>query len=506
MQTTELQKGVRDRWESYNPNGLEQKRQKNNLVSLLPKTADSVLLNYNDVMESQCWNSRDVSVCQTSVACSASPYGPSEDDVNLDTQGLSYNTNSGSSSNSSLSARSLDSPSAALDMVTATQQRAQDSVSVTLTPSNIPPLLEDSDTEAEPDPPDWTRRVDENVLKSMTPREKKRQEVINELFHTEKSHVRKLKVLDQVFLKPMQENQILPADQLHLLFQNLEEMLDIHSRFNNAMKTKKKEDPLVGDISDILLAMFVGPAGDNFQRAASVFCANQQIALEQLKERRRKDTKLSSFLLEAEGNPLCRRLQLKDMLPTVMQRLTKYPLLFENLAKYSPKGSEEEKSVQQAVERSKDILNYVNQAVRAVEDHQRLAEIQKRLDKSAFEKIDHPMTNEFKNLDLRTHKLIYEGSLNWRIGNRQKLIDIHVLLLHDVIILLQKQDEKYVLKFYNVNTPSGGAPALSPIVKVSSVLVRDNAVDKTALYLVNTSHNLAQIYDLVASSPNERKM
>lgn len=77
-------------------------------------------------------------------------------------------------------------------------------------------------------------------------------------------------------------------------------------------------------------------------------------------------------------------------------RLTKYPLLFENLAKYSPKGSEEEKSVQQAVERSKDILNYVNQAVRAVEDHQRLAEIQKRLDKSAFEKVDHPMTNEFK--------------------------------------------------------------------------------------------------------------
>lgn len=58
----------------------------------------------------------------------------------------------------------------------------------------------------------------------------------------------------------MQENQILPADQLHLLFQNLEEMLDIHSRFNNAMKAKKKEDPLVGDISDILLAMVGCPS------------------------------------------------------------------------------------------------------------------------------------------------------------------------------------------------------------------------------------------------------
>lgn len=96
----------------------------------------------------------------------------------------------------------------------------------------------------------------------------------------------------------------------------------------------------------------------------------------------------------------------------------------------------------------------------------------------------------FQNLDLRTHKLIYEGSLNWRIGNRQKLIDIHVLLLHDVIILLQKQDEKYVLKFYNVNTPSGGAPALSPIVKVSSVLVRDNAVGELLGYIMSSSHHM----------------
>jgi hypothetical protein len=47
-----------------------------------------------------------------------------------------------------------------------------------------------------------------------------------------------------------------------------------------------------------------------------------------------------------------------------------------------------------------------------------------------------------------------------------------------VIILLQKQDEKYVLKFYNVNTVSGGdrSPTLSPIIKVSTVLVRHNAV------------------------------
>lgn len=80
----------------------------------------------------------------------------------------------------------------------------------------------------------------------------------------------------------------------------------------------------------------------------------------------------------------------------VFSRLTKYPLLFENLAKYTEEDTEELISVLRAVERSKEILNHVNQAVREAEDIQRLTDIQKRLDKSGFEKVEHPMASEFK--------------------------------------------------------------------------------------------------------------
>lgn len=38
-------------------------------------------------------------------------------------------------------------------------------------------------------------------------------------------------------------------------------------------------------------------------------------------------------LQEAESNRLCRRLQLKDIIPAEMQRFTKYPLLMDNIAK-----------------------------------------------------------------------------------------------------------------------------------------------------------------------------
>ncbi len=42
-----------------------------------------------------------------------------------------------------------------------------------------------------------------------------------------------------------------------------------------------------------------------------------------------------SFVQECEASPHCRRLQLKDLLVSEMQRLTKYPLLLDNIIKHT---------------------------------------------------------------------------------------------------------------------------------------------------------------------------
>ncbi|XP_039306176.1 rho guanine nucleotide exchange factor 11 isoform X2 [Solenopsis invicta] len=417
--------------------------------------------------------------------------------------GIFPGNSAGSSSNSSLSTRSLDSPSTSLEQVHPTSSTANASTSW------------DSDVDVEADPPDWSQAVPEDVLAQLSNTEKKRQDVINELFHTERSHVRALKVLSHVFHKPLLESQVLPLDQIQLLFSNLDEMLMIHSRFNQVMKRKKKENPCVNDVGELLLEMFDGEAGEVFEKAASTYCAKQQVALDALRDRRRKDSKLNAFLNEVEANPLCRRLQLKDHILTGMLRLTKYPLLFENLAKYTPDSNEKEKAaICRSLERSKEILSRVNQAVKEAEDHQRLTEIQRTIDRSAFDKFDHPTVQEFKNLDITKRKLIYEGPLQWRrtepnrsMPNRSvpKPVDLHVVLLDDTIFFLHRQDDKYLLKFINTANQAGNS-VLSPIVKLSTVLVRHNAAEKDSLYLVNTSENGAQMYNLVAPSSAERKL
>lgn len=111
---------------------------------------------------------------------------------------------------------------------------------------------------------------------------------------------------------------------------------------------------------------FDGPSGELLKDHAARFCARQQIALEVLKERRKKDENLQRGLIKAESHKACRRLQLKDLLPAVLQRLTKYPLLFERLHKCS-EGSDAE-AIKRALDASKAILDHVNQAVRIAEE------------------------------------------------------------------------------------------------------------------------------------------
>ncbi len=54
----------------------------------------------------------------------------------------------------------------------------------------------------------------------------------------------------------------------------------------------------------------------------------------------------------------------------------------------------------------------------------------------------------FQNLDLTRHKMIHDGQLIWRIG-KTKSIDLQVLLLEDILVLIQRQDDKYV-KIYTI--------------------------------------------------------
>ncbi|XP_061073106.1 rho guanine nucleotide exchange factor 12 isoform X2 [Conger conger] len=365
---------------------------------------------------------------------------------------------------------------------------------------------DDQERDSEQDPPNWQQLVGREVLASLTPHEIKRQEVINELFYTERAHLRMLKVMDSVFYQKMTRDAILPPVDIKRIFTNLEEIVQLHGSIAEQMTTiRKKSETVIGPIGEDLLSWFSGGEEEKIKRAVGTFCSNQPFALEIIKSRQKKDARFSSSMQEAESNPVCRRLQLKDMIPVEMQRLTKYPLLLENIAKYTDDAEEKEK-VKRAGECCKKILNYVNQAVKEAENKQRLEDYQRRLDLSSLKQNEHPMIAELKSLDLTKKKMVHEGPLSWKV-NKDKTIELYTLLLEDILVLLQKQDERLILKCHSKNLPGTADTRhiYSPIIRLSTVLVRSVATDNKSFFVISMSDNGAQIYELMAQTVSEQR-
>lgn len=111
-----------------------------------------------------------------------------------------------------------------------------------------------------------------------------------------------------------------------------------------------------------------------------------------------------------------------------------------------------------------------------------------------------------QNLDLTQHNLIHSGVL---IMKKNPTTQFHGLLFEDIMVLLQKQDDRYTLK--NYNNPSAGGVGENkslegkffPIIKMNLIFVRPSAVDKTTFFLINTS--LSQMLELTAPSNSECK-
>uniref|UniRef100_A0A673YY88 Rho guanine nucleotide exchange factor 12 n=1 Tax=Salmo trutta TaxID=8032 RepID=A0A673YY88_SALTR len=363
-------------------------------------------------------------------------------------------------------------------------------------------------TDSEHDPLNWQQLVGREVLAGLQPHEIKRQEVINELFYTERAHLRMLKVLDNIFYQKLTREGILPAADIKNIFTNLEDIVQLHVWISEQMVTirKRNETSVIDQIGDDLLSWFSRGEEEKIKQAVGTFCSNQPFALELIKSRQKKDSRFTSFMQEAESNRLCRRLQLKDIIPVEMQRLTKYPLLLENIAKYTDDTVEKDK-VKKAGDCCRKILNHVNQAVKESENKQRLEDYQRRLDLSSLKQTENPMISELKNLDLTKKKMVHEGPLSWKV-NKDKTIELYTLLLEDILVLLQKQDERLILKCHSKNL-SGTADTkhiFSPIIKLNAVLVRSVATDNKSFFVLSMSDNGAQIYELMAQTVSEQRM
>ncbi|GAA5838700.1 hypothetical protein JCM9279_003832 [Rhodotorula babjevae] len=208
----------------------------------------------------------------------------------------------------------------------------------------------------------WASLVDQAALVDLPDSERKRQEACYELIATEQSYVQSLQLVIEVFLNALQP--ILPEKALQVIFANIDDILLFDTVFVSELEERQRQARLYIDtIGDVLKEHMRGVV-----RHYRLFCVNQSNAMRTL-----DDLKMSNAPVRETLDRLrVKNLELDHFLLEPMQRVTRYPLLVNQILRYTPPDHPDHPSLSRALELAEAALNDINEAVRAHENQEKL--------------------------------------------------------------------------------------------------------------------------------------
>lgn len=185
----------------------------------------------------------------------------------------------------------------------------------------------------------------------------KRLEIIKEFIDTEKTHTDRLRYLDELFYRPLKNGAFMTGEQLRMVFSCHRTLYRVHRQIYRILLSANYNlysEPMIGSA---LLEIFESDLKRRLEKAACTFCVAQSTNAELLNKLTRRDTKVGEFIAQVTSQQMVGRLGIKDLLASCFQRLTKYPLLLENLLKATPQP----KSVEVVVARKRHLSIRSNQ-------------------------------------------------------------------------------------------------------------------------------------------------
>lgn len=209
-----------------------------------------------------------------------------------------------------------------------------------------------------------------------------------------------------------------------------------------------------------------------------------------------KDKKFADFIKRCNLNKHTRRLSIPECITLITQRLTKYPILIEAIVKTTKESKPDFTSLKNSVTLVKEILQSVDQTIKDYEKQKQAQDMRMKLDLKVTVTYG-KSGKKVKNIDLasNTSKLIHDGVLLWKTA-RGKLNETRVLIMEDMLVFLEEKDKKYSLLSLDQK---------APVIRLKNLMVREVATDRKAIFLVSTSLQGPEMYEIVCESPSEKK-
>ncbi|XP_074936767.1 pleckstrin homology domain-containing family G member 7 [Phalacrocorax aristotelis] len=287
--------------------------------------------------------------------------------------------------------------------------------------------------------------------------EVKKEAAVWELFTSECTyfldHLLVLKMIFMNTLKYLQSNEFFLDVDLWRLFANLEELNKISLSFLKTFfetvreHVSKSDSPM--DFSSILSKFFQG----DLCQTHEIYCLNYTSAVFYLENLRQRED-FGIYLKWCEQNEQCKRLHLPELLVTPLHRLTRYPLLLNNIWKRSTDETEKGFiwSLKEKVEKS---IRDLEGKVKWLDNFQKFRQLQEVIiwpqvwdrDKRFFvpECLKQTLReNSSENiLSSANRLLLHEGRLT--LAESTRLLDVYLFLFNDFLLItkIKRNKKKY---------------------------------------------------------------
>ncbi|XP_054844819.1 pleckstrin homology domain-containing family G member 7 [Eublepharis macularius] len=283
--------------------------------------------------------------------------------------------------------------------------------------------------------------------------ETKKKQAVWELFITECTYfLDHLLVLKMVFmdtLKYLQSKEFLSDVNSSLLFANLEELNQVSLGFVTSFFSVIKGQLVKPTSSLEFISALTKSFQGNLCQSLQIYCLNYTAAvfyLEKLKKR--KD--FGIYMKWCEQKKQCKRLHLSELLVAPLHRLTRYPLLLENIwKKADPPERAVLCSVKEKVEKS---IRDLEGKVKWLDNFQKFKQLQEMIiwpplwdqDKRFFvpESLKFILRDNPNESILSPTKryLLHEG--RFTLAEHTRLIDIHLFLFDDLLLVTKPNRHK----------------------------------------------------------------
>ncbi|XP_019900004.2 rho guanine nucleotide exchange factor 18 isoform X2 [Esox lucius] len=344
----------------------------------------------------------------------------------------------------------------------------------------------------------WSVSVDQLYIKTLPKDTVKRQDVIYELIQTEVHHVRTLKLLS-VYRYELRHSLQVPEPKLERMFPQLDRLLQIHQQFLYGLRERRDEQNhyVVTQLGEILISQFSGEIGDRMKLSYGLFCSHHTDAVSFYKDQLQNNKKFQNLITKISRLSIVRRLGVPECILLVTQRITKYPVLVERILQNTEADTEEHGALTQALVLIKETISAVDSQVHDYERAFKLDDIINRLDPRSFGKLKKGPPLSRDDLKEGSRTLIHEGTVNWRAANG-RLKEIYAVLLSDILLLMQKEKDQKIT-FANLdNKPS--------VISLQVLIMRELAHDDNAMYLISDSSSFPEMYEIHATSKEERNV